>query len=401
MITLKEEFVDSDKWRRAIRLGGDAAIVLWLCIKAHAAKHLTNGFISQEDLATLPGAPSKRAKALEALLTCGRMNPDGKRGAGLLDVVANGYQLHDYLEHAESRDRILERRQLAADRKRKQRTPGAVTEPVPLPVTQSVPRDTVPALATRPASVPRGRADVPSPAQSGSYPAEPDQAAAVDPKDLTGSAQPKPGESSGGGNGTRLNQAAEAAPRNFEEAMAFPICVRAVFAQQDEHRRDFLEPQRWPEVLAVAAALAEAAGGRSMPLSPPSRDAGVRAVLTLYAAGWVPRDVERVARQLPREPGWAADGKRRGLSWLTPEVARRALAAADDFDTRADRSRRAREQTREDAAQPAGERVSADAVEGLLKTFGAGPARPPSPARSGPMSVADLDAALEAKAGTP
>lgn len=119
MIEIKEAFVGCDKYVRALALGGSDAIVLWLAMKGYASEHLTDGFVSFEDFDVLRGAPKNRRKAVEALIGCGRMGPDGERGAGLVDRGTKGYQLHDYLDHALSRERVLAERAAAKERKRR------------------------------------------------------------------------------------------------------------------------------------------------------------------------------------------------------------------------------------------------------------------------------------------
>lgn len=180
MITIKEEFVGCNKWERATMMGGSDAIVLWLAMKAHAATHLTDGFVSDEDMRTLRGSPKRQSRALKALMQCGRLNPDGTRGAGLVDHVEHGFQLHNYLEHAESRERILERRRLASERKErhKRNAPGMHPERVP----EHAPD------AGQSASGAPTRADVSSPAQPSPEDLQPDNLGA---KDLEGSARPE------------------------------------------------------------------------------------------------------------------------------------------------------------------------------------------------------------------
>lgn len=117
MITLKEEFLGSPKWTRAVELGGSDAIVMWLALKGYAASNPTDGFIPDDDVERLPGNPRAPRKALKALVECGRKNRNGSRGNGLVDPVENGWQLHDYLEHAPSSDEVAERRRKAKERK--------------------------------------------------------------------------------------------------------------------------------------------------------------------------------------------------------------------------------------------------------------------------------------------
>lgn len=123
MLVLKEEFVGGDKWRRAVKLGGSDAIVMWLALKCYAAQHpSTEGFVPDESLDDLPGAPrDEPRKAIEALVQCGLLGPDGTRGAGLVDLVEGGFQLHDYLDHSQTPEEIELRREKARDKKRRYR----------------------------------------------------------------------------------------------------------------------------------------------------------------------------------------------------------------------------------------------------------------------------------------
>ena len=131
MITIKEEFLSCDKLARALAVAGSDALAMWLAMKGHASANLTDGFVADEDIAHLPGAPARnQERALRALLECGRMGPDGSRGQGLVERLPHGWQLHDYLEHADSAAIIRERRRVAAEKKARQR---AVNKPETCP----------------------------------------------------------------------------------------------------------------------------------------------------------------------------------------------------------------------------------------------------------------------------
>src|SRR5262245_19114279 len=102
MILIKEEFVGGEKWRRAVELGGSDVIALWVAMKCYCSIHPdTEGFIPDEDLDGLPGAPrGARRKALQALIGCGRLLPGGERGPGLVEGAEGGWQMHDYGDHS-------------------------------------------------------------------------------------------------------------------------------------------------------------------------------------------------------------------------------------------------------------------------------------------------------------
>lgn len=110
MITIKEEFVGGEKWKRAVKLGKADAILMWLALKRYAAEHTeTEGFIPDEDIDELPGAPRAARKALDALVTCGALRRDGSRAQGLLLQVDGGWQLLDEGDgHSVRRARFLD-----------------------------------------------------------------------------------------------------------------------------------------------------------------------------------------------------------------------------------------------------------------------------------------------------
>lgn len=122
MIVIKEEFVGGEKWRRAAKLGRSDAIVMWLALKCYASQHPSSeGFVPDEDVDDLPGAPRGARKALQALVECGRRLPDGSRSSGLVDAVEGGWQLHDYLDHSATPEELELRRERARLKKQRQR----------------------------------------------------------------------------------------------------------------------------------------------------------------------------------------------------------------------------------------------------------------------------------------
>jgi len=122
MIVIKEEFVGSDKYLRAYKLGRGEAIALWLALKCYASQHPgSEGFVPDEDLECLPGAPRAARKVLPALVDCGRLLPDGTRSAGLVEATTGGWKLHDYLDHSVTPEETELRRERARLKKQKQR----------------------------------------------------------------------------------------------------------------------------------------------------------------------------------------------------------------------------------------------------------------------------------------
>jgi hypothetical protein len=122
MMMLKEEFVGGEKYRRAVKLGRADAILMWLALKRYASSHPSSeGFVPDEDVDDLPGAPRAARKAIKALVDCGRLLPDGSRGYGLIEPAPGGWQMHDYLDHAETPEDDELRRERARQKKQQQR----------------------------------------------------------------------------------------------------------------------------------------------------------------------------------------------------------------------------------------------------------------------------------------
>lgn len=120
-----------------------------------------------------------------------------------------------------------------------------------------------------------------------------------------------------------LVPARKPAPTNQQDALAIPIAERARLVLEDPGNGQWSEPQRWPEVVAVAESLAHAAGNRARPrLGGPSGDSGTKRVLQLLADGWPPLELVTLAAAVGRSKWWHEGGVK-GLSSLTPEVLRR------------------------------------------------------------------------------
>lgn len=112
-------------------------------------------------------------------------------------------------------------------------------------------------------------------------------------------------------------------------ASDLPIRERASLVLEKAHLGRALRPEGWPEVQAIAAALAETTGLTNGYLGAFEDDPGVQAVLKLYAAGIPQSALEYVARTVPRQSWWSSEGKRLGLSSLSLEVVRRNLPGPD------------------------------------------------------------------------
>jgi hypothetical protein len=149
----------------------------------------------------------------------------------------------------------------------------------------------------------------------------------VSPASLGATAGVSPGVSPSV-SGDEKNEDEEKAKRtstDAERALALPVGERAALVLASPKVARALKPETWPEVIAIADALAEASGGGKLYLGRYEDDDGVQAVVRLFAAGIPERALEYVARVVPKQPWWSADGKRLGLSSLSLELVRRNL----------------------------------------------------------------------------
>jgi hypothetical protein len=109
---------------------------------------------------------------------------------------------------------------------------------------------------------------------------------------------------------------------SYADALELDPEARARLVIANPHDGAWLEPHRWPEVVAVAAALGEVTGAK-VRLSAYRGDRGVQGIVAMLADGFPAGDLVRAAKLAAGSPWWRK-GKR-GLSSLTPEVVRRAL----------------------------------------------------------------------------
>lgn len=145
-------------------------------------------------------------------------------------------------------------------------------------------------------------------------------------KDLSGSAHAEPAAPAAAAATSAIDGLPEQLPNNLAEALELPICSRAKVVVEHTERAEWLQPHKWPELLRVAEALHEACGLGEVRLASYSRDSGVRAIVTLFDAGYMPSDLLKACRLLPGDAWWSKEGSRRGLASLSPEVVRRVLA---------------------------------------------------------------------------
>lgn len=109
----------------------------------------------------------------------------------------------------------------------------------------------------------------------------------------------------------------------IEEVLEMPIQKRATLVVDSPDLARRVKPHTWPEVVAVAHALAEAEGQTNALLTCYEHDRGVRNLVALYATGVSQEDLESVARTVPKQIWWTASGKPLGLESLTINVVRR------------------------------------------------------------------------------
>lgn len=115
-IELDDGILDHPKFIRAVRLGGEGIIFLWLGLRAYCAKNLTDGIIPEDMLDEVRGPRGKaRERMLQVLVEVGLLEREGESGP----VV-----MHDYLDWSSSRDEVLDRREKARERKAKSRSPS-------------------------------------------------------------------------------------------------------------------------------------------------------------------------------------------------------------------------------------------------------------------------------------
>lgn len=118
-----DDMLDHDKWRRAIRLGGDAVMCTWWRLTSWCSRRLTDGEVPAdmvEEIAQLKGSKT-RAKALRALVAAGLIE---QRSDGGVAVV-------DYLQRNPSRAQVLAERERRAQSQKNRRVGENVTGHAP------------------------------------------------------------------------------------------------------------------------------------------------------------------------------------------------------------------------------------------------------------------------------
>lgn len=114
---MDDNFLGHHKTRKAVHSGWEA-LGLWCAMRTYCAKSASDGFVPDDEIDLLPDAPKNPRKWLKILVECGKTLPDGTRGAGLVDPMPNGWQLHDYLDHALPAVEIARRKAASAARQK-------------------------------------------------------------------------------------------------------------------------------------------------------------------------------------------------------------------------------------------------------------------------------------------
>ena len=128
MMGLDDRMLSHPKWKRAVALAGSEVVHLWLGLKAYCSQQLTNGHIPTDMVKHVDGPLRDRARtnSLAALQAVGLAHDAKGREACPKCQSAppqeSGIWLHDYLQHSESRDRALQRREHNRARQQKLRS---------------------------------------------------------------------------------------------------------------------------------------------------------------------------------------------------------------------------------------------------------------------------------------
>lgn len=288
---IDDKFLGHHKTKRALRKGAEA-LQMWLALRTYVATNETDGFIPDEDIDDLSGAPRSPRKWLRVLVECGKPLTGGGRGAGLVDPVENGWRLHNYGKHGLTREQIEARRKATRERVERWRnkTHGNATSNAPKVDVSNASGN----------AVTNGSPSHPIPSHK-----DADASSGAGARDGSGSP-----------------------PNSASETLAMPIAVRAGWCMRRGDVADWVEPETWPEVVSAAELCAKALGLHVPRLGKFSRDAAVRAIVAIFAAGYTLADFEQAAARIPADP-YLSNGRKR-LSALTLEVFRNLLSGAND-----------------------------------------------------------------------
>lgn len=118
-LRLEDNMLDHPKWRRAIRLGGDSVLAVWVRLVSWCSRNLTDGVIPADmvhDVAETRGDRSRR-RALDALVESSLLARDEQGRC----------TINDYLERNPSRAEVLADRAKRAQAQKSRRLGPAVT----------------------------------------------------------------------------------------------------------------------------------------------------------------------------------------------------------------------------------------------------------------------------------
>lgn len=333
----------------------DAAFRLHVTVMLECANQLTDGRIDCALVPTLPRAPSSKAGLKKITGELER--------AGLWHRDGDAWVVHDFQDWNPPAADVLKKREEARERMRKAREAKAARSAPPQSAQHTTNADRTGPDCSQDvrANTPRTSREVPQPLAGSSHNPVPvpvpvpeiSKADAADPRPPGGSNPHPPSAAApaaaaqfaiaesvatGYRSGNLVPVAPEPKPQTPSrrdpppaEVLALPIAERAQWLLENPHHRGgYYQPDKWPEVVAVAQALHSAAGLAPPRLGAYGRDAGVRSLVDAFAAGYPPNELLEVARRLPGGAWWQGrldKGQTPGLSWLSLEVVRREASA--------------------------------------------------------------------------
>jgi hypothetical protein len=313
VIVIKEEFLTHEKTVRAIAKGGAEAIQLWLAFKRYCAINLTDGAIPREDIESLPGCPKRNLKnALKALIECGRLEKDGKRGPGLVVQDGEFIVLHDYQDHNKSREEVELARERDKIKKRLKRQKAEEELAKLRGSPQLSPRDNTRDDACEQHGHHGGHAD--------GQPGDRDRGLTCGRDPQPNPAQPNP-DNLNNTPPTPSEGGRQRWPKNLTQALEFAPMQRAQALLDHPESWQWVEPHKWPEVQSLGAAFAASCGWHA-PKWTQSQSSAVKRLVGLLA--------EFTGDELSRATVAAKASeflRGKGLSSLSDEVVRRLLSS--------------------------------------------------------------------------
>lgn len=115
----EDDMLDNEKWRRALRDGGDSALLVWYRLRAWCSRRLTDGVIPADMVSSVAeiGRSKARSRALQALIEHGLC---ARQAHGELTICG-------YLERNPSREHVLRERGRRAEAQKNRRVAANVT----------------------------------------------------------------------------------------------------------------------------------------------------------------------------------------------------------------------------------------------------------------------------------